>query len=214
MFTSRSEYRLLLRIDNADKRLLPLGYKLGLVSDRDYRDFKNKYAAIEKLRSFLKEHRWSPKKDTCPEIEKKASGDEAKGSRLEELLRRPEIELKDLEPVLREHNQWPEEKEIRKIAEIEVRYEGYIQQQQRDSDRMHRMGSRKIPKDFNYNGVDGLNRETKEKLNRIRPDDLAMAGRIPGITPAAVSIINVQLEIMQKRKRQANSHAESPSGNN
>jgi len=161
----------------------------------------------------LKEHRWNPKKDLCPRIEMKAGGDEAKGTSLEELLRRPEIELMDVEPVLREHYQWPEEKEVRQIAEIEVRYEGYIQQQHRDSERMHRMGSRKIPNDFDYNAVDGLNRETKEKLNRIRPTDLAMAGRVPGITPAAVSIINVQLEILQKRRKQANSNAESSQGN-
>ena len=116
-----------------------------------------------------------------------------------EILRRPEVLLRDMEPLLRQNNQWPDSEDVRRAAEIEVRYEGYIQQQQRDAAKMRRMSARKIPADFDYNTVDGLNRETKEKLSRIRPTDLAMAGRIPGITPAAVSIINVQLEIMRRR---------------
>lgn len=213
MFTSRSEYRLLLRIDNADKRLMPLGYKLGLVGDNEYRGFTNKYAAIDNLRSFLKEHRWNPKECDCPEIALKTGNSELKGATLEELLRRPELELKDIEPMLRLNNQWPENSEVRKIAEIEVRYDGYIQQQVRDAERLKRMSSRRIPDDFNYAVVDGLNRETKEKLSRIRPTDLAMAGRIPGISPAAVSIINVQLEIIQKRNKQPILTTKSSKGN-
>jgi tRNA uridine 5-carboxymethylaminomethyl modification enzyme len=209
MFTSRSEYRLLLRIDNADKRLMPIGYTLGLIGDEAYRQFMNKYSAVDRLRSFLREHRWNPKECDCPEIVKKTGNGEIKGNALEELLRRPEIELKDMEPVLREHNQWAEDKEVRKIVGIEVRYEGYIQQQVRDAERLKRMSSRRIPDDFNYAVVDGLNRETKEKLSRIRPTDLAMAGRIPGISPAAVSIINIQLEIIQKRKKLSDQRSKS-----
>jgi tRNA uridine 5-carboxymethylaminomethyl modification enzyme len=201
MFTSRSEYRLLLRIDNADKRLMPLGCKLGLVGKERYESFKEKYASVDSLRLFLREHRWNPKEYDCPDIINKTGNSELKGTTLEELLRRPEIEMKDIEPIVRGNDQWPEDAEVRKIAGIEVRYEGYIQQQVRDAERLKRMSFRRIPDDFDYSAIDGLNRETKEKLSRIRPTDLAMAGRIPGISPAAVSIINVQLEIMQKRKR-------------
>ena len=104
-----------------------------------------------------------------------------------------------MEPFLRFHNRMPSSGEVRRIVEIEVRYQGYIQQQVKDADRMQRIGKRRIPSDFNYTTVDGLNRETKEKLSRIRPADLAMAGRIPGITPAAVSIINVQLEMRREK---------------
>jgi tRNA uridine 5-carboxymethylaminomethyl modification enzyme len=94
----------------------------------------------------------------------------------------------------------PSTQEIERITEIEVRYEGYIRQQTRDAERMRHMEKKRIPVDFNYENIAGLNRETKEKLSRIRPADLAMAGRIPGITPAAVSIINLQLEMRHTKK--------------
>jgi tRNA uridine 5-carboxymethylaminomethyl modification enzyme len=106
-----------------------------------------------------------------------------------------------MEPILRRNNQWPNSEAVRRSVEIEVRYEGYIQQQRKDASKMHRMSARKIPPDFDYSTIDGLNRETKEKLSRIRPTDLAMAGRIPGITPAALSIINVQLETLRRAQR-------------
>jgi len=199
MFTSRSEFRLLLRIDNADRRLRPLGKRLGLVSDGDYREFEQKYAAVGQLRGFLRERRWRPEEVSCPGLAEKPGIGEAKGATLEELLRRPEVALEDMEPLLRQCGQWPESEEVRRAVEIEVRYEGYIQQQEKDAAKMRRMSARKIPADFDYSKVDGLNRETKEKLGRMRPTDLAMAGRIPGITPAAVSIINVQLELMRRR---------------
>ena len=198
MFTSRSEFRLLMRIDNADRRLRPLGRSLGLVSEDGYSEFERKYEAVEQLRNFLRQHRWRPEETPCPDLSEKPGINEAKGATLEEILRRPEILLRDMEPLLRFNNQWPDSEEIRRAAEIEVRYEGYIQQQRKDVAKMRRMSARKIPSDFDYSAVDGLNRETKEKLGRIRPTDLAMAGRIPGITPAAVSIINIQLELMRR----------------
>jgi tRNA uridine 5-carboxymethylaminomethyl modification enzyme len=199
MFTSRSEFRLLLRIDNADRRLRPLGYRLGLVPEGDYREFERKYYAVEQLRNFLRQHRWRPEETPCPSLTEKPGISEAKGATLEEILRRPEVLLQDMEPLLRRNNQWPDSEEVRRSAEIDVCYEGYIQQQRKDAAKMRRMSARKIPADFDYDAVDGLNRETKEKLDRIRPTDLAMAGRIPGITPAAVSIINIRLEIMRRR---------------
>lgn len=210
MFTSRSEFRLLLRIDNADRRLRPLGYQLGLVAEPDYAEFRNKYAAVEQLRSFLQEHRWNPQELACPALAAKPGMAEARGATLEELLRRPEIALQDMEPLLRHHGRWPDSPEVRHAAEIEVRYAGYIQQQRRDAERVQRMSARRIPPDFDYYAVDGLNRETREKLTRIRPTDLAMAGRIPGITPAAVSIINIQLEILQAKRKQAAASTEPP----
>jgi len=203
MFTSRSEFRLLLRIDNADRRLRPLGRRLGLVKEDDYRNFELKYAEVDKTRCFLREHRWRPEETPCPDLEEKPGVREAKGATLEELLRRPEVALNDMESLLRAHNQWPESEEVRRAAEIEVRYEGYIRQQQRDAEKTRRMSARKIPPDFDYNAVDGLNREMKEKLNRVRPADLAMAGRIPGITPAAISILHVQMEMLRRANREA-----------
>ncbi len=202
MFTSRSELRLLLRIDNADRRLRPLGYRLGLVSEAEYAEFVQKYENVEKLRKFLRNHRWHPAEVPCPGLPGKLDVESVKGCTLEELLRRPGIDLADFDPVLRMHAANPEAPEVKRSVEIEVRYEGYIQQQLKDAEKLRRMSARRIPEDFDYSRIDGLNREMKEKLSRVRPRDLGMAGRIPGITPAAVSILNVQLEIMQSARKQ------------
>lgn len=201
MFTSRSEFRLLLRIDNADRRLRPLGRDLGLVSDQDYAAFVDKYDEVERIRAFLRTHRWNPREAPCPDLGSKLSVEEVKGATLEELLRRPGVALKDLEPLLRLHRMAPASQPVQRSVEIEVRYEGYIRQQSRDAEKLKRLSERRIPSGFDYWRVDGLNRETREKLSRIRPRDLAMAGRIPGVTPAAVSILNVQLELLQQRRR-------------
>lgn len=200
MFTSRSEFRLLLRIDNADRRLRPLGYKLGLISNSKNQKFLDKYSEVDRLRYFLQKTRW--KNDViCPELRNFVDTVSIKGYTIEEILRRPGISLKMFDPLLRSHNIIPTNEEIRRITEIEVRYEGYIQQQMKDVEKIRKLGQKRIPLDFDYTKVDGLNRETKEKLSRIRPTDLAMTGRIPGITPAAVSIINIQLEIQQAKRK-------------
>jgi tRNA uridine 5-carboxymethylaminomethyl modification enzyme len=201
MFTSRSEFRLLLRIDNADRRLRPLGYRLGLISESEYADFKKKYLEIDRIRGFLKEHRWNPTEIMCRGLSEKMDVSSVKGSTLEELLRRPGIDLEDFKPLLQMHNRWPGSTEVQQSVEIEVRYEGYIEQQRRDAEKMKRVGSRQIPKGFDYGKISGLNREIIEKLTRVKPRDLAMAGRIPGITPAAIAILNIQLELRQGRQR-------------
>lgn len=199
MFTSRSEFRLLLRIDNADRRLRPMGYQLGLVSASDYALFEEKYKEVDSIRRFLREKRWNARDADCPALAGKLDVQTIKGFTLDEILRRPAVSLSDLAPFLQFHNRMPSSTEIQKIVEIEVRYQGYIQQQVRDAEKMQRLGNRRIPPDFEYSKIDGLNRETKEKLSRIRPTDLAMAGRIPGITPAAISVINIQLEMLQQK---------------
>ncbi|MEJ2109000.1 MAG: tRNA uridine-5-carboxymethylaminomethyl(34) synthesis enzyme MnmG [Acidobacteriota bacterium] len=201
MFTSRSEFRLLLRIDNADRRLRPLGYKLGLISESEYKAFLNKYSEVDRLRQFLKENRWNTKEVVCPELADRIDVQSIKGYTIEEILRRPGITLDMFNPLLKHHHMLPSIEEIAGITEIEVRYEGYIQQQIKDAQKIRNLGKKRIPNDFDYNQVDGLNRETKEKLSRVRPSDLAMAGRIPGITPAAVSIINIQLKMRQSKRK-------------
>ena len=203
MFTSRSELRLLLRIDNADRRLRPLGYRLGLIPDDIYADFTRKYDEADRLRRFLREHRWNPSEAPCPGLSSKLPVEEVKGATLEELMRRPGIDLADFNPVLQVHGMIPGSADVGRSVEIEVRYEGYIQQQMRDAEKLRRMSARRIPADLDYSKIDGLNREMKEKLGRVRPRDLGMAGRIPGITPAAVAILNVQLEMRQAARKQS-----------
>jgi tRNA uridine 5-carboxymethylaminomethyl modification enzyme len=198
MFTSRSEVRLLLRIDNADRRLTPEGRRLGLVPEERYRDFVAKYAEVDRLLGFLREHRWDPSEAECASLAGKIDVQAAKGSSLEQLVRRPEVDLKDLDPVLAFHGITPSDV-VRRSVEIEVRYDGYIAQQRRDAEKLERLSSRRIPEDLDYGKIEGLSREMREKLSRVRPRDLGMAARIPGVTPAAVSILNVQIEMRRGR---------------
>jgi tRNA uridine 5-carboxymethylaminomethyl modification enzyme len=195
MFTSRSELRLLLRIDNADQRLTPLGYRLGLASGAAHDAMRQKYEEAARMRQFLQQQRWDPAELAVPQID--AGG---KGQTLEQLLRRPGMSLEDFEPMMRGHGIWLSEA-ARRSVEIEVRYQGYIEQQQREAERIRRLNLRRIPADFDFASVSGLSREVKEKLARVHPADLATAARIPGITPAAVSILNVQLELRQLKRR-------------
>ena len=199
MFTSRSEFRLLLRIDNADWRLTPLGYRLGLVAGEDFGRLQRKYEQVRSLRALLQEHRWNPAEAPGSTIAARMDVMAVKGQSLEQLLRRPDVSIDDFEAILRLRGLWFPPA-VRQAAEIEVRYEGYIEQQMKDAERLKRMSSRQIPPDIDYNKIDGLSREIREKLSRIRPKDLAMAGRIPGVTPAAVSILGIQLELRQSRR--------------
>jgi tRNA uridine 5-carboxymethylaminomethyl modification enzyme len=204
MFTSRSELRLLLRIDNADRRLRPLGRQLGLVAESDFAEFVKKYERVDDLRKFLLTHRWNAGEIACPALAGKLDPGAVKGATLEELLRRPGITLTDFKPLLEKDGIMPASEEIRRSVETEIRYDGYIQQQVKEAERLRRLSLRCIPAEFDYHKIDGLNRETREKLSRIRPRDLASAGRIPGITPAAISILNIQLEIRNSKMKAKN----------
>jgi tRNA uridine 5-carboxymethylaminomethyl modification enzyme len=192
LFTSRSEVRLLLRIDNADRRLMPLGHALGLVSDADLEACRSKYAQAERIRRFLERERWDPSVLPLDGVEAAA-----KGSTLEQILRRPGRCLEDFRPLLGARGLWLSDR-ARATVDIEVRYQGYIGQQEREAEKIARMAQRRIPEDFDYNAVSGLSREVKEKLCRLRPSDLRAAARIPGVTPAAISILSVQLELRRK----------------
>ncbi len=200
MFTSRSELRLILRIDNADQRLSPLGHRLGLLSAEDYGAFQEKSEQVARLRRFLREHHWNPVEAPDSGLAKKLDVNSVKGSSLEQLLRRPEILLRDLEPVLRSHDVWMHA-DARSCAEIEVKYEGYVRQQARMAEKLRDLGSRRIPEDTDYREISGLSREIQEKLSRVLPRDLGMAARIPGVTPAAVTILNLHLELNRRRAR-------------
>jgi len=200
MFTSRSEFRLLLRIDNADRRLGPIGNRLGLLSEEEGASTVSKYREVDRLRRFLQQNRWCPEETSCPSLAAKLDGPVAKGTTLEQVLKRPGVELADFKEILVPHGLWLSD-EVRRAAELEIRYEGYISMQKREAEKLAGLGSRRIPADFDYSTVEGLSREIREKLSRIRPADLGMAGRIPGVTPAAVTILNVQLESRRARRR-------------
>ncbi|HEV2173502.1 MAG TPA: tRNA uridine-5-carboxymethylaminomethyl(34) synthesis enzyme MnmG, partial [Nitrospira sp.] len=267
MFTSRAEFRLHLRIDNADRRLTPHGRRVGLISDEAWADYLAKQERQEKLKQVLQKTRVSgemlptistqhsalsiqpedqslvlgrrssanPEGDASEKEVPDLSG--AVGQSLAQLLKRPEITIEHLVPVLRQlapefftandqgttTNAFPVPDRLPaddrgpttddrvlpsalrnelKSVETEIKYEGYLQQQQRAIERLKKAEQRNIPDWFDYHTVSGLSREMQEKLIKIRPRTLGHASRIPGVTPAAVSLVNVYIEIQAKRRDQ------------
>ena len=245
MFTSRAEFRLHLRIDNADRRLTPHGRRIGLITDNAWADFLAKQERQEQMKSLLEKTRLtaamldSIRHAAISVQQASANADEpgeisfdvkkalvsAVGQPLAQILKRPEITIEQLVPALRELAQtiaigqrpFPSDlseamndghlsSSVRnelKSVETEIKYEGYLQQQQRAIERLKKAEQRSIPEWFNYASVSGLSREMQEKLTRVRPRTLAHASRIPGVTPAAVSLVNVYIEIQGKRREQA-----------
>jgi len=240
MFTSRAEFRLHLRIDNADRRLTPHGRRVGLISDGAWADFNEKQERLARIKSVLEATRLTP--EMLTRIGAPASGNgrvgtgaspgeaeqnpaalfaSASGQTLAQLLKRPEVTVEQLVPILRDLA--PEffarnssassatsavfiPSEIRnelKSVETEIKYEGYLLQQQRAMERLKKAEQHSIPEWFDYRSVSGLSREMQEKLTRVRPRTIGHASRIPGVTPAAVSLVHVYIEIQARRRDQA-----------
>ena len=202
MFTSRAEFRLHLRIDNADFRLTPLGYRAGLVSEQHYREFLAKQARIARTIGLISKLRADAREPLCARLLAKLDGATAWAERptLAQLLRRPEVSIEDMAELLHRALGEPVTGVELKCAEIDVKYEGYLNQQQRQMERLKRGERRRIPESFDYSGIPGISREVCEKLTRVRPLTLGQAGRIPGITPAALAILNVCLESAARSK--------------
>jgi tRNA uridine 5-carboxymethylaminomethyl modification enzyme len=236
MFTSRAEFRLHLRIDNADRRLTPHGRRVGLISDEAWDDFQAKQQRLENVKKLLEETRLTPamlgrasgsglrvsanptERAACDPIDLSS----AVGQTCAQLLKRPEVVIERLAPILRELDPKFFEREVirenpresvatlssevrneLKSVETEIKYEGYLLQQQRAMERMKKSEQRSIPGWFDYRSVSGLSREMQEKLTHVQPRTLAQASRIPGVTPAAVSLVNVFIEIQARRREQA-----------
>ena len=238
MFTSRAEFRLHLRIDNADRRLTPHGRRVGLIDDHSWSDFLTKQERQEKMNQLLEKTKLTSEmiqkirfQDarlaagvlTCPPGSADPSPvpdlTAAIGSSLAQLLKRPEVIIENLVPVLRDlaptffpdalaDDRRPTSNDVLpsalrnqlKSVETEIKYEGYLLQQHRAIERLKKAEQRHIPEWFDYKSVSGLSREMQEKLTKIRPRTIAHASRIPGVTPAAVSLVNVYIEIQAKRR--------------
>jgi tRNA uridine 5-carboxymethylaminomethyl modification enzyme len=221
MFTSRAEFRLHLRIDNADERLMPIGYQAGTIKQKDYDDFLHKQERISAATRLLLETRLDPLSNTGREIYTRLGlmeGGEFNGPTPltgAQLLKRPELNIGDLmewineglrragsEPIAAHHGDGLASlmaREEARCIETDLKYEGYLAQQEKHIEHMKRAEQRRIPEWFDYGKVSGLSREVVEKFTRVRPLTLGQALRIPGVTPAAVSLVNVYIEIFQRR---------------
>jgi tRNA uridine 5-carboxymethylaminomethyl modification enzyme len=201
MFTSRAEYRLLLRHDNADMRLTEKGYRIGLVKEEQYERFLKKKEAIEKELKRLRFTRVKPE-EINPVLVKAGTTPVSEPLTLEQVLKRPEISYKDIVALngyrfVGESNSTPDE--IQEAVEIEVKYEGYIKKQIELAERLKRLEDMPIPPDFDYTSLK-LSKEVLSKLLEARPSNLGQASRIPGVTPAAVSLIMIELTRQRRLK--------------
>lgn len=196
MFTSRAEYRLLLREDNADQRLMETGYRLGIVPDVIYEKFQRKQDVIQKEIHRLSQTRpqWTQEKARRWGQTGQAVPDP--GATLAQLLKRPELTYDQLMDMMGEAG--PADREIGEAVEISIKYDGYIRRQHEQIERFHKLESKAIPSSFQYAGVTGFSNEVAEKLSRVKPATVGQASRISGVTPAAISLLIVALERFQR----------------
>ncbi len=191
MFTSRAEYRLLLREDNADLRLTEIGRKVGLVDDERWDLYLDKKEKIKRAMEFLKETKISPDRINGY-LESIGSTPLKSSIRLYELLRRPEVEISILSELITDLKDFSED--VLSEIETEIKYSGYIEKQLREIEKFKKLENMKLPEDLNYFEIPGLSNEMKEKFSKIRPTSIGQALRIPGITPAAISAIQIYLK--------------------
>lgn len=194
MMTSRSEYRLLLRQDNADIRLTPYGHEIGLISDERYQKFLNKMQLIKDEMKRASQTTIHVSEDLQKLLVSRETAPMNKGMKLIELIKRPQISYDDLAPFDTERPDLPPE--IFEQVEIELKYEGYIKRQQAQINEMRRLEVKLLPKDIDYNAIDGLRLEAREKLSKIRPHSVGQASRISGVSPSDISVLLIYLAKM------------------
>ena len=192
IMTSRSEYRLLLRQDNADLRLTKRGYEIGLVSEERLRAVEAKYAAVEREIKRLRHTGASPSPELAAFLRSKDTADAPGGCPLDALLRRPRIHYEELAPFDPGRPDLPPD--VREQVEISVKYEGYIRRQQSQVEDFKRMASHRLPPELDYGSIQGLRLEAREKLAAVRPLDLGQASRISGVSPADIAALMITLE--------------------
>ena len=191
IMTSRSEYRLVLRQDNADRRLTPIGHAIGLVSDERLRKVEEKYAAAEKEILRLTHQGVAPSAELSAFLAGKNTSDVPDGCPLISLLRRPGIGYQDLAPFDPERPELPAD--VGEQVELAVKYEGYIRRQEKQIAEMERLENRLLPENIDYAAIQGLRLEAREKLSRLRPRSLGQAGRVSGVSPADIAVLMVYL---------------------
>ena len=196
MMTSRSEYRLLLRQDNADARLTPIGYELGLIGEERWRRFREKQALIEGEIARLRKTSAAPSEELNGLLVSRETAPITLSVRLAELLRRPQVGYADLAPFDPERPELP--RDVWEEAEITIKYEGYIQKQQQQILKFQKLENKKLPQDLCYETLEGLRKEAAQKLSQLRPDSVGQASRISGVSPADINVLLIHLEKMRR----------------
>ena len=200
MMTSRSEYRLVLRQDNADERLTPLGRKLGLISDRRWEKFQKKQEQKQAELKRVQRTTLPPSEELNAILVSRGTSPVSTGVKLADLLKRPQITYQDLESVDKERPDFPQA--VLENVEIELKYEGYIKRQKADIAEMRRLEQKALPGDVDYSQVQGLRLEAGEKLNRVKPENIGQAGRISGVSPADISVLLIWLAARERGQRE------------
>ena len=193
LLTSRSEYRLLLRHDNADLRLRKYGYDVGLLSQKEYDKFLKKLEDIDKLTAFLSENKVGRNEKLLNYVKEKGYNDNVVGMTLIDLIKRPYILLMDVLSFIEDMVSYDES--VVQEVEIQVKYEGYLKKQEKEAKEQNRLEQHKIPSDINYDDVAHLALEARQKLKEIRPETIGQASRISGVNPADISVLMVYLRL-------------------
>ena len=201
MMTSRSEYRLVLRQDNADERLTPLGRELGLISDRRWEKFQRKQEQKQAELKRVQKTTLPPSQELNDILVSRGTSPLTTGAKLADLLKRPQITYEDLEPVDKDRLQYSTA--IFEAVEIELKYEGYIKRQRADIEEARRLERKRLPQDVDYSAIQGLRLEAGEKLNKVKPENIGQAGRISGVSPADISVLLIWLASKEREGERA-----------
>ena len=199
MMTSRAEYRLLLRQDNADQRLTPIGHEIGLISDERYEKLQKKIQMIDEEVQRVEKVMIGGNKEVQALLESYGSTPLKTALSLGELIRRPELSYDMLAPI--DPDRKPLPKEVTEQVDINIKYEGYITRQLKQVEQFKKLEVKKIPEDIDYDEIKGLRIEARQKLGMIRPASVGQASRISGVTPADVSVLLIYMEQMRHNQK-------------
>ena len=192
MMTSRAEYRLLLRQDNADLRLTQIGHEIGLISDERYKKFKEKEQNINNEIKRLKELTVRPTKEVNKILKNNGTSELTTGTKMAELLKRTELDYEKLAPIDEERPKLT--KQEKEEVEIQIKYEGYIKMQEAQVEKFKKLETKMLPENIDYEDIKGISLEARQKLNKFKPRSIGQASRISGVSPADISVLLVYLQ--------------------